>query len=1220
MTAPAAGGAQPEHRSGEHRTEVLFTDEQQRAIDRRDGSVLVSAGAGTGKTSVLVERFVRAVIDDDCVVDSILAITFTEKAAAQLTGRVRRRFLGLGEAEHARESEAAWISTIHGFCARLLRTHALAAGLDPDFRVLDALEAERLAIDAFDAALREFVGSRQDSRRLALLAAYTPDKLADMVRTAYAHLRSQGQARPRLPEMAPPRAAGQREALPEAIAAALVEIGAAEGVNVDRARAKLERCAELLGRLGTDEVAEPAEFAKLVFKGSANALKGPASEAYRAAHEAYRAYCAHHREHNDHVLVRELMAMHDERYAELKRARSGLDFDDLELVARDVLTAHEGIREQYRERFSHVLVDEFQDTNPLQNELLGLLERDNLFRVGDERQSIYGFRHADVRVFRSHLEAARERDRAERITVNFRSRGELLDAVDLTFAGLWGEGFDALVERPGSRDEPARIEPCVELLVTDRDKGRWDQRFPPAEDGTEARPFGDRLGSVGATVWRAAEARLLAKRLGELTGPDGPYAFSDCVMLLRATTHMGVYERALEERGIPTHVLGGRGYWAQQQVADLRSYLAALANPLDELALHSVLASPLGGLSLDVLVVLAARSKRSGPGGIWRVMTEDAELTDLLPGPQLQRIQAFVARFREDRAAAPRVSLETLIDRAVTRSGYDRHLLALPAGDRRMANVRKLMRMAREYEADEGRDLRGFIDFVAERDLVQGGEGQAPLEAEDLDAVRLMTVHRAKGLEFPLVCVADLGKTGREDDAALRVTDDGRLGMRLASLSGESVDSAEMAAIKEQQKADDEEEERRIFYVAMTRAREHLVLSGATDLGRLPAPGDLQEPMRWLWRALAPGLEGMPPRELAVGAYQGREVRVACRVLRPADVDELLPEADRRPVAPEPDPPGLEALAAPALAAVDVPRALPVSRLSYSGLEAYRRCGYRFYLERALRLPRPADSAADDAAVVHETGTDARLVEGAIPAVVRGSLVHELLENLDFAAPAPPAPEQVTEAIEAAGQPVRDHEVEEMRALIAGFASSQLAARIGGARRVRAELPFGFTLATGEGRSLLIDGIVDVHAIEAGGGVLVVDYKTDRLEGADPDARVAEAYSTQQLVYALAALRSGAPHVEVAYSFLERPDEPVAAVHSAGDVPALEERLRALAAGVSAGRFEPTATPHRGLCADCPGRPALCSWDEEHTLAPEPPGEEHSPIVDRASTGPPYSV
>ena len=1188
-----------------------LTPEQQRAVDRRDGSILVSAGAGSGKTSVLVERFVQAVRQDGCAVDSILAITFTEKAAAQLTGRVRRRFLELDDEEHAREAEAAWISTIHGFCARVLRTHALAAGLDPEFRVLDGLAAERLAIDAFDHALRDFVGTGQDSGRLALLAAYTPDKLADMVRTAYAHLRSQGQRSPRLPEMTPPRAAGQREALGPAAAAALAELGANETVTAVRTRAKLERCASVLEALAAGDVAEPAEIKKLGFKATAKVLQGPACEAYIEAYTAYLAYCAHYREHNDHVLVRELMALYDHHYAAMKSDRSALDFDDLELVARDLLKAHDGVREQYRDRFTHVMVDEFQDTNPLQNELLGLLERDNLFRVGDERQSIYGFRHADVKVFRRHLADARAQGRAERMTVNFRSRGEVLDAVDMTFESVWGEDFDALVERPGAREQAPRAEPCVELLVTDRDKGRWEERFPPDAaraltalavpgEGDDAKPFGDRLGAVDVTIWRAAEARMLAKRIGELAGPGRPFAYADCVMLLRATTHMGVYERALEDRGIPTHVLGGRGYWAQQQVADMRAYLAALANPLDELALHSVLASPLGGLSLDTLVVLAARSKRSGPGGIWRVMNEDDELPGLIGGQQFELLRAFCDRFREDRAMAPRVSLETLIDRAVTRSGYDRHLLALPAGDRRMANVRKLMRMAREFEADEGRDLRRFIDFVAERDLVQGGEGQAPLEAEDLDAVRLMTVHRAKGLEFPLVCVADLGKTGREDDAALRVTDDGRLGMRLASLSGESVDSAEMERIKQEQKADDEEEERRIFYVAATRAEEHLVLSGATDLEKLQEPADLTEPMRWIWRALAPRLDEMDSQGVVIGDYDGRELRVACRVLRPADVDALLPAADRQPLPPEPEPPGLEALAAPALAAVPVPAALPVSRLSYSGLAAYRRCGYRFYLDRALRLPPPDDGPARAARAGHG--------QGALPAVVRGVVVHQLLEELDFTAPAVPPDERVAETIEATGEPVRPEEVADVRGLVARFVASPLAARIGAAERVHAELPFAFTLDTGGGRSLLIDGIVDVHAREPG-GVLVVDYKSDRLDGGEPADRVEGAYSIQQLVYALAALRSGAAQAEIVYCFLERPGDPVARTYTAADLPALEAELRDLAAGVSEGRFEPTAEPHRGLCADCPGRPALCSWDEERTLAEPAATSGSSPVV-----------
>ena len=172
--------------------ERRFTDEQLRAIERRDGSLLLSAGAGTGKTSVLVERFVRAVVEDGVEVDSILAITFTAKAAAELRTRVHRRFLDYELPERARDAEAAWISTIHGFCARVLRTHSLPAGLDPEMRVLDGLEAERVAIDSFDRALGDFLGAGDDPERLRLIAAYTPDRLADMVRTAYSHLRSRG--------------------------------------------------------------------------------------------------------------------------------------------------------------------------------------------------------------------------------------------------------------------------------------------------------------------------------------------------------------------------------------------------------------------------------------------------------------------------------------------------------------------------------------------------------------------------------------------------------------------------------------------------------------------------------------------------------------------------------------------------------------------------------------------------------------------------------------------------------------------------------------------------------------------------------------------------------------------------------------------------------------------------------------------------------------------
>ena len=1187
---------------------IELTDQQRAAVDRRDVSLLVRAGAGTGKTSVLVERFVRAVVDDGVAVDAVLAITFTEKAAAQLGRRVRERFIELGRRDLAREAERAWISTIHGFCSRVLRAHALSAGIDPDFHVLDDLESERVALDAMDRALEAFLGEA-DPRRLEMVASYSPDKLREMVRAAHSLLRSRGRRRPSLEPVEEPRPAGERERLEAAARAALAELGACAepGKQVLDAMKALEGCGGVLAA-GAEGGAEHKALDALRLKGSATALKGDACLAFEEARVAYADLCRRRRHWRDHTLLRELLALFDEHYERLKRERSGLDFEDLQLCARDLFDQHAAVRDSYAGRFAHVLVDEFQDTNPLQNQILELLERDNLFRVGDENQSIYGFRNADVGVFREHHERAHAEGRAQSVTVNFRSRGEVLDAIDLAFGRVWGAEFEPLIEREGSRRPRPRTSPSVELLVTDASKGRWDAHF-----GELGEPFGPGMRSI--TPWRACEARLLARRVEELLA-DG-WSHSDVVLLLRATTHMSVYERALEERGIPTHVVGGRGYWSQQQVGDLRHWLAALANPLDELAVLSLMASPLVGASLDSLGIVRLHARRRGRD-VWWALTEAFEdgdgcdgLAGALPAGDRHRVERFVRLFAQERQEAPTVSLETLIDRAVTRTGYDRRVLAMPAGDRRMANVRKLMRMAREYEADEGRDLRGFIDFVAERDLIQEREGQAPLEAEELDAVRLMTVHRAKGLEFPVVCVADLGKSGREDYGALRISDDGRTGLRLADMGGGSVKSAEMEEIEARQKLADEAEERRIFYVAVTRAEQHLVLSGATDLEKRPEPRPLGEPMAWVWRSFCPGLPDQGAAGVHVDSYEGREVSVRWERCAPDTVEELLPAADRAPVRPEPAPDGSDPTPPLLLGSVPAPRALPVSRLSYSGLEAYRRCGYRFYLERALRLPggrtlvlgdgeRPAVDDTLHLGAGPQVGAEAAEPRAGdeLPALLRGTVVHELLERLDFRRPVAPTERQVQAAIERHGAAALPPDVADVRALVEGFVRSQLCARLGRARRVRTELPFAFTLAPGEaaGRSLLMNGVVDVHAAEQD-GVLIVDYKSDRLDGAAPAELCADKYGVQRLVYALAALRSGAERVEVTYAFLERPDAPVLDAYGPADRERLEAELLGLARGVVEARFEPTEEPHAGLCADCPGQPALCSWGPERTLA-----------------------
>jgi hypothetical protein len=298
---------------------------------------------------------------------------------------------------------------------------------------------------------------------------------------------------------------------------------------------------------------------------------------------------------------------------------------------------------------------------------------------------------------------------------------------------------------------------------------------------------------------------------------------------------------------------------------------------------------------------------------------------------------------------------------------------------------------------------------------------------------------------------------------------------------------------------------------------------------------------------------------------------------------------------------------------------LPLARISYSALEDYKRCGYRFYVERVVRLrgiepglagpatsPAPAAETAPNgqlALAAHEPPAPVAKLPGGVDPLVRGTVIHQLLEDLDFARLEPPSREDVERRLAARDAPVNDASIADISAQVLGFIDSELCARIAAGRRVSKELPFVFSLApNGDARQpLLVNGVVDVHAVEDG-GALVVDYKSDPLQGADPQAIVDERYATQRLVYALAALRSGADRVEVDYCFLEAPDRPVAAVFAPGDIPSLERRLLELAEGVVSGRFEPSEAPHRELCHSCPAQPALCKWPLERTMS-DPPRE-----------------
>jgi ATP-dependent helicase/nuclease subunit A len=401
------------------------TDEQMAAITSGCREVLVEAGAGTGKTGVMVDRYCRLIREQGVAPDSILAFTFTDKAAGELRQRIRAEIPSLN---------GDWVTTIHGFCNRLLSSHPVAVGIDPRFRVLDAPETARIAAEAFDEALREFLTVDTDERE-ATLAAFDVGGLQAIAIATHAELRSRGEAEPALPQ--PPET--------DLIAA----LGEARRVAADTlAEVKPgsdnhELVAAALELLDAEAVPGLDALAALRTTKTAKAL-GEYREAIEAAVSRVAEAGAGGRAYRH---VAEIVGLFSNRFAAAKERRGGIDFEDLQILAVRLLEQTE-TGAAYRSRFGHILVDEFQDTNRLQLRLIEALHGDHgqLMVVGDELQSIYGFRHADLGVFRERREriAASADGEVLPLSGNFRSRPELIGAINALGAELLGEAFRPL--------------------------------------------------------------------------------------------------------------------------------------------------------------------------------------------------------------------------------------------------------------------------------------------------------------------------------------------------------------------------------------------------------------------------------------------------------------------------------------------------------------------------------------------------------------------------------------------------------------------------------------------------------------------------------------------------------------------------------------------------------------------------------------------------------
>jgi ATP-dependent helicase/nuclease subunit A len=1185
------------------------TPEQAAVIAVRGKDVLLEAGAGTGKTGVMVDRYCRLVCDSGLSPDAVLAFTFTDKAAAELRQRIRAELARRAERGSERAAAVlagiggAWITTIHGFCNRVLAAHPVAAGVDPGFRVLDAPEAARAAREAFDDALVEFLKAdgpaeggpvQGDPAREETVAAYDVEGLRAMIVSAHDELRSRGIADPGLPE--PPAAD------PEAVLADVVTAAEECLRELKEDDAKRELPERALARLAAPGAAPGLDELRAL----ATASKAKALAPYKEAIDAAVARTAEAGEGSVvYRHVAELLRLFSARFEAAKERRAGIDFEDLQILAARLLERAE-IGEHYRSRFRQILVDEFQDTNRLQLRLIEALRgpKTELVVVGDELQSIYGFRHADLDVFRARREELDRRADAElmRLSGNFRSRPEVVGAVNLFGEALLGRAYSPLRMGTPPPEKPARGDgPPVELLLTARDG--WDG------DEIELEPAID-----GATpVNCLAEARFVAERLRRLAEEGVPRG--EMVVLLRAFTHLDAYEDSLERAGLRPYVVGGRGYWSQQQVADVCALLAVIANPLDDHALFGALASPACAVTPDTLWLLrmAAGKRRHVWPAVEAAAGREAELVaperlEGIPEAERELLRTFVERIGSLRERAPRLSLPALIEAAVTETGYDLAVLSRAAGEARFANVRKMGRLAAEFESREGRDLRGFLDFLAAR--AEGdAEAQAATAAEGHDGVRIMTVHNAKGLEFGVVAVPDLSRRllngARSPLLALGRETQPRVGLRLVRLGSPKIDLFDYGALCEESQEREAEEELRLFHVAATRARERLILSGVVN----PRPGR--------------EAKGKPVVERLVDAFG-----------LPREEDSTVP------VAPPPPRPGLEAEPAPSEIAVRVnlpsperaaelrvvrregaaarelgegppplverrPPIVPSRPLSYTAISAYEECAYRFYMERVLGLR--AGGELHQILVPQQPEFDA--VRAGEERTARGAVVHALLEWSQANGWRAPSPELALRHAVAAGLgagtpsldtsrqwldvdcPGRDSPppalADELLEPVRRWIGSPLREKISAeATRTRAEVP----LLLGVGGTVL-RGSIDLLVEREGAAPLVVDYKTDRLACADPGERAAH-YGVQRSIYALAAAEAlEVDEVEVAYVFLERPDEPAASLLGPAEMAAARTSLEQTITRIGRGDFPVAAAEERdwSLCRGCPALRGLCS-------------------------------
>lgn len=1119
------------------------------AIKTRHCDVFVSAAAGSGKTKVMTERFVEAVRDDGIPVNRILTITFTNEAAAQLQGKIAARLAQEGLIEEARGVPDAYIGTIHSFCSRVLRAHSFTAGIDPNFIMLEDVRAKAIIEDSIDLASVEFAG--RGERHLDFISQIGKKNLSQTVISLHEALRSAGFIDPTagFPEFLCDKSAmPDTDTLFKQLRQKLESIIGKEGRDAGPKTytANFEVAEGLLGHLdifGHDT--RPGLSERFKFNTQANVSKavfGEVKELLKIIDDSIAVGMAQ----LYHGFYAELLEIFSRVYREQKAGVSGLDFEDLQLLTKRLFENHPGIRDGYKSRFKQIMVDEFQDTNRLQCDLINLIASNNVFTVGDENQSIYRFRHADVSVFRD-LRASVEAKAAGlsiKLPQNYRSREELISFVNRVGKafGLFNEGNLPLV--PGRRHGfMCSGGPAVEFAIVEEKRNTADPAY--------------------------VEALHIARRVSELLN-EGKYKAGDIAVLIPKRTKLKVIEAALQDFGVDYYTISGSGYYSITEVAEIRDLLAVMVNPYDDAALIGVLRGPCVRLSDDALVLIRKAASKAAPDTpLWEAV-KSGQLE--LPGKDNEKLTRFLSILAELRRYATQGGLSAIIEQAAAATGYDLAcLMRDQKGTLRYANIRKLMELADSYEEGYGPKLAGFAEHLAKQKELSGQEGEATLADEEAGAVRIMTVHAAKGLQFPVVFLAlSKGKPiyNSPGSSEMVVFSGKKSAFKVAGLNRayEAPGYSELKGILRQEA---DAEDKRLIHVALTRAEERLFITGICDIDKDLKKSETNTYIEWLMGAL----------DLKHGELRSQRDKGNCSWNDGGvDLSLIIPElilldgasiGQRQGVAEDILPPNID----PAwLAPVNPARSVYVRELSYTALEDFIACARRFrlrYIEATKLKPQSFGSSPSKASINGSISTSDAGAGSRLDAASLGTLVHELMQSIDMFSGA----EVALDMVRRRHPNLALSDRQRIETIVRSFSNSAIAKRLAKAQDIQKETPFAYEVA-----DTVLFGRLDVLTYDTT-QALIVDYKTGKISEDLPG--LLQKYKLQMEVYALALLKSGAPSVEVVIVGLENDSEAVSRLYGSSDMAELQEKIAVIIEDIKSPAQGWPATADRGFCRLC---------------------------------------